>query len=133
MKCSWQVMDSASVDLGDKYSYVVRAAVFAQPDWIVLSCCSSFPWLLTIINTHVFSLSSVLYVLHFPFAYNKSIKRMRWNVNDITAPTYDSMMNPLLQALRDLGGSGTIEEINGRVIELMDLSNEQIELLHTPQ
>jgi restriction system protein len=40
---------------------------------------------------------------------------------DIRVPTYDEMMNPLLQALHDLGGSGTISEIDGRVIEIMDL------------
>jgi restriction system protein len=53
-------------------------------------------------------------------------------VNDVAVPTYDSMMNPLLQAIRELGGSGTIEEINGRVIEIMDLSDNQIEILHNP-
>src|SRR5262249_29732910 len=30
-------------------------------------------------------------------------------------PTFEKFMNPVLEALRDLGGSGTIEEINGRV------------------
>ncbi|GAG54111.1 unnamed protein product [marine sediment metagenome] len=53
-------------------------------------------------------------------------------MNDVAVPTYDAMMNPLLQALRELGGSGTIEEINGRVIDIMDLSNLQIEILHNP-
>lgn len=53
-------------------------------------------------------------------------------MNDVAVPTYDAMMNPLLQALRELGGSGTIEEINGRVIDIMDLSNQQIEILHNP-
>lgn len=57
---------------------------------------------------------------------------MRCIVNDVAVPTYDAMMNPLLQALRELGGSGTIEEINGRVIDIMDLSNQQIEILHNP-
>jgi len=57
---------------------------------------------------------------------------MRCIVNDVAVPTYDAMMNPLLQALRELGGSGTIEEINGRVIDIMDLSNLQIEILHNP-
>ena len=57
---------------------------------------------------------------------------MRCNVNDVAVPTYDSMMNPLLQAIRELGGSGTIEEIYGRVIEIMDLSDNQIEILHNP-
>jgi len=30
-------------------------------------------------------------------------------------PTYDSLMNPLIKALKALGGSGTIEEINEKV------------------
>ena len=47
-------------------------------------------------------------------------------------PTYDSMMNPLLQALRSLGGSGTIEEIDGKVAEIMNLSDEQLEVLQDP-
>jgi restriction system protein len=47
-------------------------------------------------------------------------------------PTYDSMMNPLLQALRSLGGSGTIEEIDGKVAEIMNLSDEQLEALQDP-
>jgi restriction system protein len=44
-------------------------------------------------------------------------------------PTYDTMFNPLLQAVKDLGGSGTIEEIENRVAELMALSPEQVEIL----
>ena len=47
-------------------------------------------------------------------------------------PTYDSMMNPLLEALRSLGGSGTIEEIDGKVAEIMNLSDEQLEVLQDP-
>ena len=47
-------------------------------------------------------------------------------------PTYDSMMNPLLEVLRSLGGSGTIEEIDGKVAEIMNLSDEQLEVLQDP-
>ena len=47
-------------------------------------------------------------------------------------PTYDSMMNPLLEALRSLGGSGTIEEIDGKVAEIMNLSDEHLEILQDP-
>jgi len=54
-------------------------------------------------------------------------------MNDIQVPTYDSMMNPLLQALRDLGSSGTIEEIANRVAEIMSLSDTQLEVLHNPE
>lgn len=50
-----------------------------------------------------------------------------------TVPTFDKMMNPLLQALKSLGGSGTIEEINTSVAELLQLSDEQLEILHNPE
>lgn len=47
-------------------------------------------------------------------------------------PTFDALMNPLIAALHELGGSGTIEEINSTVIEKANLSDEQVELLHNP-
>jgi hypothetical protein len=31
---------------------------------------------------------------------------------------YDDLMNPVLMAIKELGGSGTNEEINSRVIEI---------------
>lgn len=48
-------------------------------------------------------------------------------------PTFDQMMNPLLQALKELGGSGTIEEINSSVAEQLQLSDVQLEVLHNPE
>jgi len=45
-------------------------------------------------------------------------------------PTYDEMMNPLLEALKQLGGSGTINEINEKVFEIMKLPNEILEVPH---
>lgn len=48
-------------------------------------------------------------------------------------PTFDQMMNPLLQALKKLGGSGTIEEINATVAEQLKLSDTQLEILHNPE
>jgi len=50
----------------------------------------------------------------------------------VKIPTYDSMMNPLIIGIRTLGGSGTIEEINAKVIEILNLSDDQIETLHNP-
>jgi restriction system protein len=50
--------------------------------------------------------------------------------NDIRIPTYDSLMNPVLEALRGLGGSATIEEINARVAQLVELSDEQAQVPH---
>ena len=48
-------------------------------------------------------------------------------------PTFDQMMNPVIQALKALGGSGTIEEINGKASEIAGLSDEQLEVLHDPE
>ena len=50
----------------------------------------------------------------------------------VAMPTYDTMMNPLIQALKELGGSGTIEEINDKVAEIASFTDEQLEILHNP-
>lgn len=47
-------------------------------------------------------------------------------------PAYDQLMNPTIQALKALGGSGTIEEIYNKVTELVGLTDEQLEVLHNP-
>lgn len=47
-----------------------------------------------------------------------------------TIPAFDSMMNKLLKALHDLGGSGTIDEINNKTIELLHLPDEITEIPH---
>ena len=52
---------------------------------------------------------------------------------DVNVPTFDRLMNPLIQALKELGGSGTIEEINNKVAEVAHLSDEQLEILHNPE
>lgn len=46
---------------------------------------------------------------------------------------YDDLMNPVIQALRSLGGSGTNEEINAKVAELVRIPSEQLEILHNPE
>jgi len=51
---------------------------------------------------------------------------------DIELPTYETMMNPALQALKELGGSATIEELYSKVVEIMDLKDEQLEIIHDP-
>lgn len=45
---------------------------------------------------------------------------------------YDDLMNPLLRALRELGGSGTNEEINSKVVEIENIPADQLEILHNP-
>jgi restriction system protein len=47
-----------------------------------------------------------------------------------SVPTYDELINPALQALHLLGGSGTIEEIYAKVTELYAFTPEQLNLLH---
>ena len=45
-------------------------------------------------------------------------------------PAYDKLMIPVLDALIGLGGSGTIEEINEKVYELKNFSEEVLEIPH---
>jgi restriction system protein len=45
-------------------------------------------------------------------------------------PTFDSMFVPTIQALQALGGSGTTEEIYEQVIQILNLSDEVLEILH---
>jgi restriction system protein len=53
-------------------------------------------------------------------------------VNEITFPTFDDLMNPLLEALRLLGGSGSIEEIYAKTAEVTGLSEDVLTQLHDP-
>lgn len=48
-------------------------------------------------------------------------------------PTFDRLMNPLLRALRALGGSGSIEEIYEKVIELEKISEAVLSQMHDPE
>ena len=45
-------------------------------------------------------------------------------------PQYTDMFNPVIQALRDLGGSGSIEEINSKVIEQQKYQSDIVDILH---
>ena len=45
---------------------------------------------------------------------------------------YDELMNSVLSALKVLGGSGTNEEINNKVAEIVNIPAEQLEVLHNP-
>ncbi len=47
--------------------------------------------------------------------------------------TYDQLMNPLLRALTALGGSGSVEEIYNKVVELEHCSDEILACLHDPE
>ena len=47
--------------------------------------------------------------------------------------TYEHLMNPLITALRDLGGSGSIEEIYERVIQNLKLPEDVLSMPHDPE
>ncbi len=46
---------------------------------------------------------------------------------------YDDMMNPVIQALKALGGSGTNEEINDKVANILNIPSGPLEVLHNPE
>jgi len=54
-------------------------------------------------------------------------------MTEVQVPTFDTFMNPVIQALKSLGGSGTIEELNDKTSEIAGLSDEQLEVLHNPE
>ena len=45
-------------------------------------------------------------------------------------PTRDELMNPLLEALRNLGGSASIAELNDKIAEILGLTEEQLAVPH---
>lgn len=50
-----------------------------------------------------------------------------------TLPTFVDLMNPLMEALGKLGGSGSIEEIYAKTVEITELPEEILEQLHDPE
>lgn len=48
-------------------------------------------------------------------------------------PTFDRLMNPLIKALKELGGSGTIQEIYEKVVEILNLPNDVLEIPHADE
>jgi restriction system protein len=48
-------------------------------------------------------------------------------------PRYHELMNPLLEALHELGGSGSIEEIAQKVADLSDLPEDILNIPHNPE
>lgn len=47
--------------------------------------------------------------------------------------TYDQLMGPLMKALVDLGGSGSIDEIYEAVVEIEKFDEETLAILHNPE
>ena len=58
--------------------------------------------------------------------------REKSNMAQVSIPTLDKLMNPMLLVFHRLGGSGTNEEIYDEVVELLQLTDEQLEVLHEP-
>lgn len=54
-------------------------------------------------------------------------------MNDIKIPVFSELMNPLLEAMRLLGGSGTNSEIDDKVAEIANITPEQQAILHNPE
>jgi restriction system protein len=54
-------------------------------------------------------------------------------MSEVKIPTYDRLMNPLIQVLKDLGGSGTIDELEDKVFDILGLTDEQLEIMHNPK
>lgn len=52
-------------------------------------------------------------------------------IENISIPTYDELMNPVLKAIKDLGGSGTNQEIYQKVVENEKYSEEQLSVLQS--
>lgn len=55
------------------------------------------------------------------------------NANTMQVPTFDELMMPLFRALKELGGSGSISEIDEKVGEILGLPEELLELPHNPE
>ncbi len=47
-------------------------------------------------------------------------------------PSYDELMNPLLKALQDLGGSGSVDEIYEKVAENLNIPDGILNIPHNP-
>jgi restriction system protein len=57
----------------------------------------------------------------------KKMARKRIN-NDV--PTFDELLVPTIKALHELGGSGSMEEINSKVYVLAEISDETLQVPH---
>jgi restriction system protein len=51
----------------------------------------------------------------------------------IHVPQYDQLMQPVFQAIKDLGGSGSIEEIDERVAQMLALPDDVVNQPHDPE
>lgn len=52
---------------------------------------------------------------------------------DVTVPDFRVYMNPILESLRALGGSATVQEMYEHVAASMQLTDEQLAVIHDPE
>ena len=57
--------------------------------------------------------------------YDMARKRKNTNL-----PSFDELIIPTVKALVELGGSGSIEEINNKVYEIANLSDDVLQVSH---
>lgn len=55
---------------------------------------------------------------------------MARNKSNNNLPSFDELLIPTVKALEELGGSGSIEEINNRVYSIANLTDETLQVLH---
>lgn len=48
----------------------------------------------------------------------------------MSVPTYDNLFNPVIKALHELGGSGSVSEIDEKVAEILKLTEDEINEIH---
>lgn len=56
-----------------------------------------------------------------------------WSFTGDEVPPYHQLFNPLLTVLRELGGSGSIQEIDEKAIELLQLGESALAQLHNAE
>ena len=61
---------------------------------------------------------------------DKGAERNNPGVTEVSIPSHVELLWPTLQAVREIGGSGTIDEINERVVDREGFSEEQQAVLH---
>lgn len=52
------------------------------------------------------------------------------NKKNVHIPTYDELFIPTILSLQELGGSGTVEEINNKVFEIAQLTDDVLQIPH---
>jgi len=65
---------------------------------------------------------------HKPDDHPQKISNPASKIRSQDLPTHETLMNPALQALKELGGSATIEALYNKVIEIADIPDELIEI-----